>query len=196
VFIYFLNDRKINSSIWIALLILSWLLPVNLLMSIPYLGNALDVLNYTNYLNYDTESYSRTSLVNLYMHLMVLLFLIKIGNKQNGVCLNNKGFYLALKLTIISIIFSNISANSLPFAYRFAMFFSPYIPLLFSFLPTIFNKKNSIVLVVVPIFVLLMAFFTFNIDDRIYCPQRILPLKSVYDDYYKPYDNPDWTPTI
>ena len=180
---------------WIVLLVLSWLLPINLLMNIPYLGEVFDILNYTDYLNYDKESYSRTSLVNLYMHMMVMYFLIKSTYIKNIKFLDNTGFYLALKLTIISIIFSNISANSLPFAYRFAMFFSPFIPLLFSYLPTISNKRTSYVLVITPILFLLMVFLTLHINDRIYCPQRILPIESIMDNYYKPYDNPDWIPT-
>ncbi len=195
VFIYLISDRKFNSYIWIALLLLSWLLPIDLILKIPYLGDALEIFNYTDYLSYNNESYSRTSLVNLYMHFMVLYFIIKNKNLKNREIIENNGFYMALKLTIISIIFSNISANSLPFAYRFAMFFSPFIPLLFSFLPKVSNNKTSIVLVVIPIIVLLMVFLTLNINERIYCPQRILPIESIYDKYYKPFENPYWVPT-
>lgn len=191
VFIYFIKDNKINPVAWIFLLVLSWIFPINWIMSIPYLGDALDILNYVNYLDFNEDSYSRTSLVNLYMHLMVIYFLIKISNIVDNKFLNNTGFYLALKLTIISIIFSNISANSIPFAYRLAMFFSPFIPLLFSYLPTISNKRSSYVLVVAPVLFLLIVLLSLHINDRIYCPQRILPIESIFDENYKPYENPN-----
>lgn len=190
-FIYFLNDKKINSFIWMFLLLVSWLLPIDLIMGLPYLGDALELLNYTDYLTYNSESYSRTSLINMYMHIMVIYFLIKCQRWQKNQFSENNGLILSLKLTIISIIFSNISANSLPFAYRFAMFFSPFIPLLFSFLPKLSTKRTSIVFVVIPIFVLLMIVFALHIDDRIYCPQRILSIESIFDANYRPYENPD-----
>lgn len=191
LFIYFINDKKINSSVWISAIVLSWILPLNLLFKIPFVGNVLESLNYLDYLTYSTQSYSRFSLANLYMHVIVLLFLIKCKKNRNYQLEDNNGFYLALKLTILSVIFSNVSANSLPFAYRYAMFFSPFIPMLFSYLPMITKKRDSFLLVIVPIFILLMTLLVLNMNSRVYCPERILPIESVYDENYRPYENPE-----
>ena len=192
VFIYFLRTDKVNSVIWIAVIILSWILPFNFITSTPFLGQVLELFEYSDYLTHNTVSYSRTSIVNLYMHVMVLFLLIKSKHYHKKQFDGKNIFNLALKLTIISIVFSNISANSLPFAYRFAMFFSPFIPILFSYLPSMSDKNISFVLVIIPIFILLMTVFALHIDDRIFCPQRILPIESIYDDKYKPYENPDY----
>ncbi len=191
VFIYFLNDKKINPAFWFFAIILSWTFPVDLLFNIPFFNDIIAVLDYTENLTYNRESYSRTSISNLYVHYIIFFLFINSKNLQEYMGEDNKGFFLVLKLSIISIIFSNISANSLPFAYRYAIFFSPFLPLLFTYLPTIADKKTVFSLAVIPVFILLMLLLTLKMDDRLYCPQRILPIESVFDDYYNPYENPD-----
>ena len=190
-FIYFLNDKKINPIGWILFIILSWIVPANMLLNIPFLGDALNILDYSGYLTYNKDSYTSTSIVNLYMHFIILYFLLVCIQKRQFQFEGQKGFYVALKLSVLSIIFCNISANSIPFAYRFAIFFSTFIPILFSYLPLIVGKNTTILMVAVPIFILLMTVLTLHIDDRLFCPQRILPIESVYDEYYNPYENPD-----
>lgn len=194
VFIYFLNDEKFHPTLWIFALLMSWFIPFDLIMKIPFLGNALEVLNYSDNLTHvgsAASAYSKTSISNLYMHFIAILLVL---SRKKVACLTGEGkngFYIALKLSIVSIIFCNISANSLPFAYRYAIFFSPFVPLAFSYLPYIFGKNAAKVMVFIPFFILLMTLLSLRIDDRIYCPERILPIESVFDKNYHPYENPN-----
>lgn len=187
-FIYFLPQDKFSNLFWIIAILFSWIAPIDLLFKIPIVGNVLDALNYLDNLSNTNAGYSRTSLSNIYMHFMLILC---IANRSRIKPEDRNSFNLALKLSIISVIFCNISANSLPFAYRYCIFFSVFLPLLFSYLPYLVEKQFSKIIVFVPICVLLFALLFSNINDRVFCPKRILPIKSIYDTYYHPYENPD-----
>ena len=103
-------------------------------------------------------------------------------------------FFFALKMSAISIICSNISAGDLPFAYRYAIFCSVYIPILFSYLPMIIERRLISFAVYIPLCVLIWTVLYNKQNDRIYCPQQILPIESILDENYHPYQNPKEVP--
>ena len=188
IIIFFLRRKKINSLLWIFILFTSWVFPADLLYNIPIVGDMFNTLNYMDYFSYDELAYSKTSITNLYMHFMILLCLF-YKNKVKGndkVCFN-----LTLKLSIVGLIFFNISANSMAFAYRLGIFFSVFLPILFSYLPTLINKDFAKTIVYIPILFLLFVVLVNKKDDRVYCPERILPIESIFDDNYHPYENPE-----
>lgn len=190
VFIYFLRQKDFNTFLGLLVLLISWIAPVDRIFNIPIIGDVLDALNYLNYSTYEKESYSRTSLVNLYVHLIIIISIAgksKIKNEDD-----RRNFNIALKLSLLSVIFCNISANSLPFAYRYGIFFSAYLPILFSYLPVIIGKTFAKTIVFIPILFLLLLVLSGKRNDRVFCPQRVLPLESVYDENYHPYENPEY----
>lgn len=188
VFIYFLGQKRFNSFFWIFAIILSWIAPINLLFNIPIIGDLFNVLNYMDNVSHSEASYSRTSLSNIYMHIMLLICMIGKSKIKGD---DKPFFYISLKLSIISVLFCNISANSIPFAYRYGIFFSTFLPILFSYLPSVINKSTAKLLVFIPITVLLCTVLVSRMGDRVFCPQRILPIESIYDKYYHPYENPE-----
>lgn len=190
VLIYFLKRENFNTTIWVIALILSWIAPVNLLFNIPIIGNLFGMLNYLENLGISSSAYTKTSLANIYMHIMLIVFMVQRRNVKEE---DSDNFNIALKLSIISVMFSNISANSLPFAYRYAIYFSVFLPILFSYLPSVINKKTAKVIVFIPITVLLFTVLIGQINNRVFCPQRILPIESVRDAEYHPYINPETT---
>lgn len=191
VLIYFLRTSNIKPITWTVIILASWFVSIQPIFNIPFIRDLLILSDYQSYLSYDVTSYSKFSLINLYMHVFVLMFIWyhkKLSNVEN-----KEHFYFVLKMTAISIIFSNISANDLPFAYRYAIFCSVFIPILFTFLPNILDRKLIPIVIYVPLCIVIWTVFYNRRDDRVYCPQQILPIESVFDRYYKPYENSEST---
>ena len=53
----------------------------------------------------------------------------------------------------------------------------------------IVNKQIAYGLIIFPILFLML--FRLSSGDRLIVPDRILPIESVYDKYYRPYENPN-----
>lgn len=189
VLIYFLRKTEINPIVWTIIILASWIINVQPLFEIPVIKNLLVISEYQTYISYNETSYSKFSMINLYMHIIVLLFIWK-SNKMSNVK-NKDHFYFVLKMTALSVVFSNMSANDLPFAYRYAIFCSVFIPTLFTYLPNIIDRKLIPMFVYIPLCVVIWAVFFNRQNDRVFCPQQILPIESIFDKNYKPYDNPD-----
>lgn len=185
--IYFLGQNKFNSGLWVGAILLSWIVPVDQILKVPIIGDLLTVLDYSENISRQV-SYTRTSLSNLYMH---FLLFICIASKNKVKDIDRSYFNIALKLSILSVMFCNISANSLPFAYRYGIFFSVFLPILFSYLPVLIDKSTAKLFIYIPLLVLLLVVLYNQMDNRVYCPDRILPIESIYDRYYHPYVNPD-----
>lgn len=192
VLIYFLPKTDINRVFWICIILASWMFNIQPLFNIPIIYDLLVMGDYQSYLSYDVESYSRFSIVNLYMHAIIILFIW--NNKKISDANNKEHFFFALKMSAISIICSNISAGDLPFAYRYAIFCSVYIPILFSYLPMIIERRLISFAVYIPLCVLIWTVLYNKQNDRIYCPQQILPIESILDENYHPYQNPKEVP--
>lgn len=189
VLIYLLRKSELNPIIWTIIILASWVVDLQPLFNIPFIHDLVVYSDYQSYLSYNEHAYSRFSLSNLYMH-AITLALIWNCKKIKDVD-NYEHFIFALKLTAISIICSNFSAGSLAFAYRFTNYSSVFIPILFTFLPNLIGRKMIPFVAYIPICLLLWNLLLNGQNDRIYCPQRILPIESIFDNYYKPYDNPD-----
>ena len=189
LFIYFLQKDDYSPLFWTVLLLGSWVLDLQSVSNIPIIHNLLMISNYIDYLDYDTMSYSKTSISNIYMHIIVLFLL---WNKKRILNLEDSdSCILTLKLSTISIICANISAGTLPIAYRLAMLFSIFLPILFSFIPQLIDKHLAKIIIYIPLVVLLWIVLIGQRNNRVYCPEKILTLKSIYDENYHPYDNPD-----
>lgn len=187
VFIYFLSEKNVNIKFWLIAIIASWVLPFNFLFNIPVVSQWIEVFNYSDNINHVVNAYSRTSASNLYMHVMIIFFLLNWKRVER---IKDASFIIPFKIFIISVMCCNISANSIGFMYRYAMFLSPFIPIAFSYIPKIADRDLAKLLVCVPIFMLLMIVLLLNMGDRTICPQKILPVESIYDKNYHPYDNP------
>lgn len=185
--IYFLRCNNFNTGLWLFAVLLSWIAPVDYLFNVPIIGDLLYVLDFTEHISNEV-AYSKTSLINIYFHIILIICMV---GKEKIKVEDRRCFNITLKLSIISIIFCNISANSIPFAYRYGLFFAVFLPILFSYLPTILDKEIAKLIVFIPIIVLFFMVFAGKNNDRVFCPQRILPIESIYDKYYHPYENPD-----
>lgn len=187
--IYFLRKDNYSPILWSIAIFSSWIINVQPLFDIPLIHDLFAAGDYLEYINHSEVSYSKTSLSNIYMHAITLFF---IWNKERILMMKDCEHCLfSLKLVALSIILCNISAGSLAFAYRYAIFCSVYIPILFSFLPTLLKRDLVHMIVYVPLCILIWTLFYGSQDNRVYCPQRILPIESIWDENYKPYDNPD-----
>lgn len=189
LFIYFLKKENYNPLLWTVLLLGSWVINVQWFFNFPLIHDILAISNYSDYLDYDTTSYSKTSVSNIYMHLIVLFFL---WNKKRVLVLEDcHSCILTLKLSIMSVICANLSAGTLPIAYRFTILFSIFMPILFSYLPRLMEKRFAKIIIYLPLILLLWTVLIGQRNNRVYCPEKILPLESIYDENYHPYDNPD-----
>ena len=189
LFIYFLKKDDYSSILWTGILFSSWFLDVQPLFDVPIVKNLFVSMDYLSYINYNEMSYNKVSASNIYLHLVVLFFL---WNKGKVLKLQNfQSCIFALKLTVIGVACANMSAETLPFAYRYAIFLSVFLPILFCFLPLLMNKQIARVVIYIPLIVLIWTVLLGHQNDRIYCPQRMLPIESMFDDYYNPYENPD-----
>lgn len=189
LFIYFLRKDDYHPLLWTILLFGSWVIDLQLLFRFPVIHNMLVVSNYLDYLDYDTMSFSKTSISNIYMHLILLFFL---WNRKRILRLEDSdSCILTLKLSIVSVICANLSAGTLPIAYRLAIFFSIFMPVLFSYIPQLINKQLAKIIIYIPLTILFWTVIIGQRSNRVYCPEKILPLDSIYDERYHPYDNPD-----
>lgn len=87
------------------------------------------------------------------------------------------------------LILNNLATGSLTITYRLAVFFVLFVPLLLTKLPLVINKSIACCLIVIPMLSLMLI--RLSIGDRLTVPDRILPIESIYDKYYKPYENPN-----
>lgn len=189
IFIYFLRKEDYNPTLWTVFILASLVVDVQPIFNIPIIRALLIASDYLGYLNHNENAYSEFSLSNIYMHAICLLF---IWNKTKILACKNKELCIfALKMSVISVICCNFSSGSLAFAYRYAIFCSVFIPIMFSFLPNLIGKQHSKWLVYIPLTILIWNLFYLRQDDRIYCPEKILPIESIYDQNYRPYDNPN-----
>mgnify|MGYP003289162299 CR=1 FL=1 len=183
--------RSKNSStdilIWILLIVASFFIPIDLLFKIPFVGNIIEYLDYTNYTSYNVSGISKLSTTNIYMHLLLIPFILKynaIKKRKDA----DEYIYL-IKMYAIYLIMYNFSTGNLTITYRLACFFVLFIPLLLAKLPNIVGKSVAYFLIVFPMLILLS--FRLATGDRLTVPTRILPIESIVDQYYNPYQNPD-----
>lgn len=189
-FLYFL--KKDNYSIFglIAILAVTYFVNLKPLFGLPIISDFLTITEYSEYLTYSRDAYSKFSLSNIYLHVLII-FIISQKKRIMQFCDKDSLIY-ALKMSVFALASANLSANSLPIAYRFAMFFSFFLPIALSYLPRLIKPQLARVVIYMPLLILLFTLLTLRIDDRIYCPNKILPLNSIYDDNYHPYENPDF----
>lgn len=181
------SDKNINITLWVCLIIASYIIPIDLLFRIPIIGNIIDLLNYSDYKSYTSSGINKLSITNLYMHCMLLPFIVnikRIRNKENA----NEYIFL-LKMYSMYLIFNNMSTGSLTITYRLAVCFVLFIPLLFAKLPLIIDKKLSLILIVIPLLILITM--RLSSGDKLVVPDRILPVESIIDNNYNPYQNPN-----
>lgn len=187
---YWIKKDDFNPVVWIGILIGSMVLPMDWIFASTNLNDFLTLLDYDSLLKYKEVAYSKFSMSNIYLHVITLIFLF---NRKRIRALTGGGNFciFALKMTVFGLICNNLSAGALPIAYRYSMMFSVFLPLLFAYLPKVIEGGIARLITYVPIFVLLMTLLYLRSDDRVYCPQRLLPIESIYDAKYHPYENPD-----
>lgn len=191
VLLFWLRKDNFNPVVLVLLLALSFFVNLKPVFNLPIISDVLETMSYDGYVRYTAHSYNKFSLSNVFMHIMALVFIL---NKRAILRLEDKESCIySLKMMVLSIVCANLSANSLPIAYRYTVFFSVFIPVLFVYLPKIIDKRIALTLIYIPFLVLLFTVLSLQSDNRLYCPERILPIESIYDRNYQPYDNPNIT---
>lgn len=174
LFVLLIKDNKINPWIWGGLVLGTLIVPIT-----PILGSIspyLELLDYGSYLQYDETPISKTSLVNFFLHLIFFIFLF--NTKKIKSLPNAGGCIFAIKMVGIFLMCYNISANDLPIAYRMAIYFSLFTPILFIYLKEIIDPiiaKNVII-------VSLSILFTIGVllNDSL-IPDKMMPINTIYD---------------
>lgn len=183
---FLLGNKNYNPKVLIFLLVGSMVLPVGSLLSLGSFASLIEALNYSIYADGKVAGSNIFSTSNLCLHFIVLLFII--SKKKIDRLKNRNDIILFMKLSVLYLVCNNLSSGSILFAYRFALFFSLFLPMLFSFLPKIVDKRWAYIVIFAPIIVLMS--FRLYTGDRLTVPEKILPLNSIYDRYYHPYSNP------
>ncbi len=182
----FFGRKNFNNLFIVIILIASFVLPINLISKMPSVLEVLDVLDYTSYMDYSSSGISKFSLSNIYLHLLLVPFLLKkkkILNREDST-----STILLIKLYVIYLVLMNLSSGELTITYRLAVYFSVFIPLLLVKLLDLMNKAQAKAIIVIPILILMGV--RLATGDRLTVPNRILPLNSIYDSNYYPYNNP------
>lgn len=178
---YFVTGKDLNIKLWLTLLMSSILIPFANIPGFSVVSNVIDAMDYTVYLDYSSFSVSKTSLSNIYMHLLLLPFFL---NKNKIMLLARYERYVfAVKMYVIFLICNNMSANGLDIAYRIGIFFVLFVPIALSVLPEIMDKRLSYIIIIIP---LLFLFFYIGLGNPLFVPDKMLPLNSIFDSvYYK-----------
>lgn len=182
----FFNSDRININLWILLIVASYIIPVDIIFRIPIIGDILELLNYSNYTDYATVGLSKLSLTNLYMHLLLIPFIINIKSIKTKK--NATEYFTLLKMYAMYLILNNLSTGSITITYRLAVFFVLFLPLLLAKLPNLINKQLAYTIIIIPLLILMSL--RLSSGDKLTVPDRILPLESILDKHYNPYSNP------
>ena len=187
---YWIRKDNFNPVLWIGIILVSMILPTDWIFASSNIKSFLTLLDYDTLLKHNVMAYSKFSVSNIYLHSIVIMFLLK-SRKIKARTGGDDFCVFALKMSVFGLVCNNLSAGDLPIAYRYSMMFSLYLPLLFAYLPKIVDNGVARFITYIPLFILLMTVLLPRVDDRIYCPQRILTIESIYDTEYHPYENPD-----
>lgn len=183
---FFIGNKDFNPKALLLLLLGSMIIPVGSMLNLGSFTTIIEALNYSIYTDGEVAGSNAFSTSNLCLHFAVILFII---SKKKIVKLPNKeDIILFLKMSSLYLACNNISFGSFSFAYRFALFFSLFMPMLFSYLPKIIDKRIANAIIFTPVIVLML--YRLTTGDRLTTPEKILPFNSIYDRNYKPYSNP------
>lgn len=179
-----LSRKKFNNIVIFAAIIVSFFFPVQLLFQIEPVHDLIILLDYTSYLEYNASGISKFSTTNIFMNVMILPFLLnnrKLLKWQDG-----ETYVLLVKLYALYLICNNLATGNFTITYRLASYFAVFIPLLFASLPRLIDRNIAKVCIIVPI--LILMFFRLFIGDKLTVPERILPVNSIMDSNYHPYE--------
>ena len=179
--------KRINVLLWVLFIVVSYFIPVEFFFRLPIIEHLVTLLNYQNYFTYTSSGTSSLSMTNIYMHLLLFPFLVRIKRITQSKHANE--YIFLIKMYAMYLILNNFSTGNFTITYRLAVFFVLFLPLLLSKLPMIVNKQIAYGLIIFPILFLML--FRLSSGDRLIVPDRILPIESVYDKYYRPYENPN-----
>lgn len=186
LFIPLISVNKINHRFWILLLVISWIIPIRFILQTDSFQSILNILNYQNYLDYESVRISKFSITNIYLHILLLIILFNNGKLIMGKHYNE--YVFSIKMFALALVCNNLSANDLPIAYRISVYFLMFMPISLSCLCKIFPKRFAYLMIVIPILFLMSMTIIGSSNNKLYCPQRILPLHSILDKYYNPYE--------
>lgn len=179
-----LKGKNFNATAICVIIVISFFFPVQLLFQIEPIHNFIVLLDYIDYLEYDTSGISKFSTTNMFMNIMILPFLLnkkKLLKWQDG-----ETYVLLLKIYILYLICNNFATGDFTITYRLASYFAVYIPLLFAALPRLIDRSIAKVCIIIPFLVLM--FFRLFTGDKLTVPERILPVNSIIDSNYRPYE--------
>lgn len=179
----FLRKDSYNEYIIVFLILFSYIFPISSVVGSMGIDNLLEMMDYETYLNYDNVSVSRFSLSNLYLHALLVPFLL--CKKRVLSLKNHKIVVFAIKMFVLYLVCNNLSANGLPIAYRIGVVFSLFVPIALSVLPKLFDDPLvGYALIVIP---MLFLFLFIGLSNEMVVPDRMLPLNSIWDSVYVRY---------
>lgn len=182
LFVYFISGKDYNINVIVAIIIASFIIPIGSIPGVSFITDIIDAMDYTIYMDYNSHSVSKTSLSNLYMHIMIIPFLM---NKNKLLKLEGAHNYVfALKMFVIFLVCNNLSANGMPIAYRIGIFFVMFVPIILSALPRLINRQMAYFLIIPP---LVFLFFFIGLGNPLVVPDILLPLNSIFDSVYNHY---------
>lgn len=186
--VLFIKKDDYHPGIIALLIVFSIVLPISRLLSFGVVGSIFELLDYSVYMDYDVDSVNKFSTYNMLMH---LLFLPLLLNKKRIMHLPNKEKYIfSIKMMATYLICNNISANNIPIFYRMSFYFIPFVPIALSALTKLFDARIARFVILLPVlFLLCFQLINFS-NNRLYVPNKILPLNSIVDQNYHPYQNP------
>lgn len=187
-FIPFLtNSKDYNIYIIIIALIIS-LTPIGSVLGMRELSSILESLDYSIYIDAGISGSNAFSLSNLFMHSLLLPFLLYKQKVKKLPNYTNIVFFI--KMFVCFLVFNNLTSSSFSYSYRLAIYYLVFVPILLAYLCKIISKDVALCWIVIP--VLIIMSYRLYIGDRLTVPSQILPLNSIVDKNYHPYENPNY----
>lgn len=181
-----LFTESLNRLMIIVAIVVSFLIPTSIVLRLDSVLKILDMLDYTTYLNYSDSGWSKFSMTNIFLHSLLIPFLL-YKNKIEALG-NKKEIFVLIKLFVCFLVCNNLATSGLTISYRLATYFVIFFPLLMTKLPQIINRKMAYSWIFIPMIILMGT--RLQSGDRLTVPNRILPPNSIYDANYRPYVNP------
>lgn len=177
---FFIGAENIKGKLWSLLVLISFIFPTEILLNSTRISDALTLLNYTTYLDYDSHAIAKTSISNIYMHIIFAILMFNLDQIRE---IGDKILLISIKMFALFLVFSNLSAGGFSICYRVAVLFAVFIPIAFTIFPRLFSREFVLMTIIIPCFILLII----NLMNENMLPERMLPLDSIFDSIYVRY---------
>lgn len=170
--VYFFGNRNFPQYLYIIILFLSILFGQVLIIDlVPILSKLTNLYEHHLTTNVSASSGMLTLFFNLYL-ILFIIFKRSILVTRNDI--------IAFNMFYIGVIFYNL-VPSFYYIFRFAVYFIVFAPVVLVVSSRIINKHLSNLILIMVFGVLFFLFLYNGIDNIQIVPDKILPLKSIFD---------------